>query len=62
MNEWMKAIKSEIDFLHINKIWDHTELPKDPKAIGSKWVFKRKYDADGNFKHNKARLVAQGFL
>ena len=36
--------------------------PRGRKAIGSKWVFKRKYDSDGNMKQHKARLVAQGFL
>ena len=61
-NQWIKAMKSEINSLHANKVWDLTELPKDRKAIGSKWVFKRKYDADGNLEYYKARLVAQGFL
>ena len=49
-NQWMK---SEIDSLHNNKVWDLTELPKDRKAIGSQWVFKRKYDADVNLEHYK---------
>ena len=53
-NQWMKAIKSEIDSLHTNKVWNLTELPKDHKAIGSKWLFKRKYDADVNLEHYKA--------
>ena len=54
-------MKSEIDSLHTNKVLDLTELPKDHKTIGSKWVFKRKYDADGNKEYDKAQLVAQGF-
>ena len=58
-NQWMKAMKSETDSLHTNKVRDLTDLPKDHKAIGSKWVFKRKYDANGNLEHYKARLVAQ---
>ena len=37
------------------------ELPKDRKAVGSKWVFKLKTDADGSVERHKARLVAQGF-
>ena len=37
------------------------ELPKDRKAIGSKWVFKTKRGVDGTIKRNKARLVALGF-
>ncbi|GAB1600790.1 hypothetical protein Ahia01_000357100 [Argonauta hians] len=61
-NEWLKAMENEISSLHSNAVWDLTELPSGRKAIGSKWVFKRKYDADGNMEHYKARLVAQGFL
>ena len=36
------------------------DLPKDRKAIGSKWIFKLKKDANGS-KRYKARLVAQGY-
>ena len=60
--EWMKAMESEINSLDTNKLWDLAELPGGRKAIGSKWVFKRKYDSGGNNEHYKARLVAQGFL
>ena len=61
-NLWMKAMKSETDSLHTNKVWDLAEMLKDCKAIGSKWVFKRKYDADGKLEHSKALPVAQGFF
>ena len=47
--------------LHANKIWDLVELPKDRKAVGSKWVFKLKVGADGWVEQHKAQLVAQGF-
>ncbi|GJT04573.1 ribonuclease H-like domain-containing protein [Tanacetum coccineum] len=38
-----------------------TEVPKDRKAIGSKWVFKIKYKSSGKIDRYKARLVAKGF-
>ena len=60
--EWMKAMESEINSLNANKVWDLTELPCGQKAIGSKLVFKRKYDSGGNMNQHKARLIAQGFL
>ena len=60
--ELMKAMESEINSLNTNKVWDLAELPCGRKAIGSKWVFKRKYDSGGNMKQHKSRLVAQGFL
>ena len=62
IREWTKAMEREITLLNTNKVWDFAELPYGRKAIGSKWVFKRKYDSDGNMKQHKARLVAQGFL
>ena len=58
----MKAMESDINSLNTDKVWDITELTCGRKAIGSKWVFKRKYDSGGNMKQPKARLVAQGFL
>ena len=48
--EWMKAMENEINSLNTNKAWDLAELSCGRKAIGSKWVFKRKYESGGNMK------------
>jgi hypothetical protein len=32
----------EMEFLHKNQMWDLVELPKRKRAIGCKWVFKKK--------------------
>lgn len=56
---WQEAMKSELDAIERNETWELVDLPKDRKAIGSKWVLKRK--PDGNSFKYKARLVAQGF-
>ena len=37
------------------------ELLDGRKAVGCKWIFKKKTDADGNITVYKARLVAKGF-
>ena len=58
--DWLDAMKAEIKSLHTNDVWDLVELPKDRKAVGSKWVFKVKVGADGRVERYKARLVAQG--
>eukprot|EP00253_Pinus_taeda_P005882 PITA_05882 len=50
----------EIAFWHKNEAWDLVELPAGRKPIGSKWVFKKKTNAEGKVEKNKARLVAKG--
>jgi Reverse transcriptase (RNA-dependent DNA polymerase) len=44
-----------------NKNWSKVDLPKDRKAIGSRWIFKLKCNEHGEIERYKARLVAQGF-
>eukprot|EP00253_Pinus_taeda_P018728 PITA_18728 len=50
----------EMASLHKNKAWDLVELPAGRKPIGSKWVFKKKTNAEGKVEKYKARLVAKG--
>ena len=59
--KWEKAMKTEMESLKINDVWELVELPEDRKVFGSKWVFRIKTDADGKVETHKARLVAQGF-
>ena len=59
--KWMDAMDNEMNSLHMNDVWDLVKLPKDRKAVGSKWVFKLKLGSDGQVERHKARLVAQGF-
>ena len=57
--KWTNAIEKEMNLLSKNDVWELVELPKDRKSVGSKWVFKVKFDADGSVERYKARLVAQ---
>ncbi|GJP46408.1 hypothetical protein CLOM_g5700 [Closterium sp. NIES-68] len=41
-----------------NDTFDLVNLPPGRKAISSKWLFKRKTDADGNIERYKSRLPA----
>ncbi|GKA66765.1 ribonuclease H-like domain, reverse transcriptase, RNA-dependent DNA polymerase [Tanacetum coccineum] len=55
-------MKVELDSINRNNTWELTTLPKGHKAIGLKWVFKTKKDANGNIIKHKARLVAKGYI
>nr|GEX95722.1 hypothetical protein [Tanacetum cinerariifolium] len=44
-----------------NEVWVLVELPPNGKTVGSKWLFKKKIDMDGNVHIYKARLVAKEF-
>lgn len=60
--EWRKAIDSELNSLMKNETWIVVPSPKNVKLISSRWIFKKKPDADGNLTVYKARLVAKGFM
>ncbi|GJS34381.1 ribonuclease H-like domain, reverse transcriptase, RNA-dependent DNA polymerase [Tanacetum coccineum] len=60
--KWIEAMEVELDSINRNNTWKLTTLPKGHKAIGLKWVFKTKRDANGNIIKHKARLVAKGYI
>jgi Reverse transcriptase (RNA-dependent DNA polymerase) len=59
--EWLEAMKSELQSMKDNQVWDLVDLPDRIKSIKNKWVFKRKTDMDGNLTVYKVHLVAKGF-
>ena len=60
-DKWKQAADSEYDSLLQNETWDLVPLPSGRKPIGSRWVFKVKYGANGKVERFKARLVAKGY-
>ena len=60
-NIWKRAMEEEMASLDKNEAWDLVEFPTRRKPIGSKWVFKRKLNAEGKVEKYKARLVAKGY-
>lgn len=59
-NQWIAAMKEELDSLEQNETWDLEPVPANKKLIGCKWVYKVKANSNGPDRF-KARLVAQGF-
>nr|GEV58451.1 ribonuclease H-like domain-containing protein [Tanacetum cinerariifolium] len=59
--QWVEAMNKEIDALYRNNTWEITDLPKDRKSIGGKWVYKIKYKSNGEIEIYKARYVVRGY-
>nr|GEY54891.1 zinc finger, CCHC-type [Tanacetum cinerariifolium] len=57
----VEAVQSEIDSIMHNDTWELTDLPPGCKALGCKWILKRKMKVNGSIDKYKARLVIQGF-
>ena len=54
MNMEMKSTRD-------NNVGIEVDLPPNAKTVGSKWLFKKKTDMDGNVHTYKARLMEKGY-
>ncbi|GKD82254.1 putative retrotransposon ty1-copia subclass protein [Tanacetum coccineum] len=59
--KWKEAIKSEIQSMYDNQVWNLVDTTPGLKTVGCKWIFKKKTDMDGKVHTYKARLVAKGY-
>nr|GEW85619.1 retrotransposon protein, putative, Ty1-copia subclass [Tanacetum cinerariifolium] len=59
--KWLDAMNAKMQSMKDNQVWRLVDLPPNGKTVGSKWLFKKKTDMDGNIHTYKARLVAKGF-
>ncbi|CAA0830832.1 cysteine-rich RLK (RECEPTOR-like protein kinase) 8, partial [Striga hermonthica] len=60
-DSWQKSMDSEIESIDAMDVYDLRDLPEGKKAIGCKWVYRRKRGSDGNVISFKAWLVVKGF-
>jgi hypothetical protein len=60
-DDWLKAMNDELKALEGTATWKICSLPPDKHAIGCRWVYKVKLNADGSLERYKARLVAKGY-
>ena len=61
VHHWIKAMKSELDSMYSNQVWDLVKAPNGIEPIGWKWVYKRKRGVDGKVETFKVRLVAKWY-
>ncbi|KAL0263996.1 UNVERIFIED_CONTAM: hypothetical protein PYX00_011034 [Menopon gallinae] len=59
--EWMDAIVDETKSILKNNTWEMVDRKVSDNVIGSRYVLRNKYNADGSIQKRKARLVAKGF-
>ncbi|GJX89244.1 retrotransposon protein, putative, ty1-copia subclass [Tanacetum coccineum] len=60
-DKWLEAMNTEMQSMKDNQVWVLVDLPPNGRTVGSKWLFKKKTDMDGNVHTFKARLVAKGY-
>ena len=46
-HHWVQAMKSKLDSIYSNQVWDLVKAPSGIKPVGCKWVYKRKRGIDG---------------
>ena len=59
--DWIKEMEEELSQIEKNDTWEPVPRPKDKNVIGTKWVFRKKLDENGQLTRNKARLVCKGY-
>ncbi|GJY13075.1 zinc finger, CCHC-type containing protein [Tanacetum coccineum] len=59
--KWLEAMNRKMQSMKDNQVWVLVDLPPNGRTVGSKWLFKKKTNMDGNVHTLKARLVAKGY-
>jgi hypothetical protein len=52
--KWQVTMRSEIDSMGENQVWNLVDPPDGVRPIECKWIYKKKKDMDGNVNIYKA--------
>ncbi|GJY19225.1 hypothetical protein Tco_0390716 [Tanacetum coccineum] len=55
--KWKEAMKSEIQSMYDNQVWNLVDTTPGLMTVGCKWMFKKKTNMDGKVLTYKARLM-----
>ena len=58
---WVEAMNEEMQALSKNETWDLVPSSHHQKAIGCRWIFRVKHNADDTVNRYKAWLVEKGY-
>lgn len=58
---WFPPMEQEMVVMDHQGVFTKVECPEDRKVVGLKWIYRLKYNAEGEVVQKKACLVAQGF-
>ena len=61
-SKWKEAMEEEYSSIMKNNTWTLVELPHGKKAIGTKWVYRIKYKADGTLDSLKVMCNKKGLI
>lgn len=59
--KWRTTMDAEIEAIKKNDAWELIELLVGAKKVNVKWVYKTKFNENGDVDKYKARLVAKGY-
>eukprot|EP00253_Pinus_taeda_P025459 PITA_25459 len=58
---WVDAMVEEYNSIMTNDVWELVPCPEDISVVGSRWISKIKYAANGSVEKYKAIFVAKGY-
>ena len=59
--DWINSMQEEVHQFERSNVWYLVPRPVGRTVIGTRWVFKNKFDENGVITRNKSRLVVQGY-